>query len=160
LITPGQVGYEDCQLVGKLIQQWGISRGLVGFDRAGKLELRGEYETEDEVDRAFIAAQTVVGAALVSPVTPRNIKILQWRSASSAAEDGRGAVGRPQKGGKYALLIGVSRFAPGSKIPPIKTAVQDVKDMSRMLASDGHFDRIITITDVQATRKHLKRWIA
>ena len=47
-----------------------ITKGYVELDQYGRIELKGEYADEKEVDTAFSLAQTVVGVKWVSPVTP------------------------------------------------------------------------------------------
>ncbi len=55
-----------------------IAKGYVELDQHGRIELKGEYADEKEVDTAFSLAQTVVGIKWVSPVTPENIKVKEW----------------------------------------------------------------------------------
>lgn len=152
----GSVSYEDCERVGRVIKLWGINDGQVGFDNRGRLELRGTYQTEDDVDKAFVVAQTIVGAQLVSPVTPRNINVLRWRPILAKTDQAsvQGGNGR-----KLALLIGISKFAE-EKDWEIKTAGNDVALISKSLQNHG-FEKPNILIDSAATRsniiKELKR---
>jgi len=66
---------QHIEQINNLLQRNNVPRGYAVLDRFGRIELKGEYEDEDEVDRAFSIAQTVVGIKWVSPVTPENIKV-------------------------------------------------------------------------------------
>ncbi len=66
------------QQINALFKQNNVPLGHVVFDQYNRVILKGEYADEQEVDRAFSLAQTVVGVRWVSPVTPENIKVKEW----------------------------------------------------------------------------------
>jgi len=66
------------QQINGLFAQNGVGGGFVVLDSYGRIELKGQYEDEIQVDRAFSLAQTVVGVKWVSPVTPEDIKVKEW----------------------------------------------------------------------------------
>src|SRR5947209_7966807 len=72
------VQQQHLEQVMRLFAANGLRQGGVSLDRYGRIELKGTYEDEREVDRAFSLAQTVVGVRWVSPVTPENIKVHEW----------------------------------------------------------------------------------
>ena len=72
------VGEAHLQEVNHLFRASGVSEGYVTRDRQGRVELQGTYRDEQEVDKAFSLAQTVVGVRWVSPVTPQRIKVKEW----------------------------------------------------------------------------------
>ena len=58
-----------------------IANGFAELDSYGRVQLKGGYEDDRQVDQAFSLAQQVVGVKWVSPVTPDNIKVKEWESA-------------------------------------------------------------------------------
>jgi Caspase domain len=150
----GKVTYDQCELITRVINLWGINEGMAGFDARGRIELRGSYQTEEDVDKAFVVAQTIVGPNWVSPVTPRNIKVLKWRPIEDIKLSKAGVNGN---GAKRALLIGVSKFAENG-INPIKTARNDVESIGRSLQQHG-FEKPIILVDQDATRSNIIKQI-
>ena len=73
------------QQINQQFAQQGVPNGFVALDSYGRLELKGDYEDELQVDRAFSIAQTVVGVKWVSPVTPENIKVKEWEKKTRLA---------------------------------------------------------------------------
>src|SRR5512139_373411 len=69
--------------INDLLKQNDVPKGYAALDRFGRVQLKGEYNDEAEVDRAFSLAQTVVGIRWVSPVTPENIKVKEWEKRAS-----------------------------------------------------------------------------
>ena len=145
----GVVSLDKCELTNRVIKDWGIKNGLVGFDRLGRLELRGEYDTEEDADKAFVAAQTIVGTENVSQLTPRNIKVLRWQPIEEykVAEMNQSGPGK-----KLALLVGISKFASG--LTPIKTAANDVRSIADTLVKYG-FQKPVILVDSAATRANI-----
>ena len=87
------------QQINGLFAQNGVSGGFVVLDSYGRLELKGDYEDDIQVDRAFSLAQTVVGVKWVSPVTPENIKVKEWeKKIGSLFQPGCGPEARSSGG--------------------------------------------------------------
>lgn len=145
-----KVELADCERISRLIKKAGVPGGFVGYDRSGRIKLKGTYLNEEQVDLAFMVALTVVGASSldISPVTPRDLqemKMVKTYTPSQLSET---------KGNKYALLVGVSKFEYG--INPIVTAVEDVKALRATLNSNGFEEENITLlTDKQATKENI-----
>lgn len=141
-----------------------ISGGEVAFDAQGRIELRGSYADEQEVDQAFSLAQTVVGVRWVSPVTPENIKVKEWERrigslfsrAAVLSPAPRGGVPGPVRQ-RYALVVGVGQFLHG--INPLAFATRDAESFYRFLADPqaGRFPRenITFLTNRTATRANI-----
>ncbi len=149
-----------------------ILAGYVDFDAKGRVELKGLYEDNGQVDLAFSIAQTVVGVRWVSPVTPENIKVKEWeqklsglfskkRPASVAAgasltgmKDAPGPVAR-----KYALVVGVGRFQ-NPKITPLQYAARDAQIYYDYLVDPrrGNFPRrnVTLLLNENATRANIR----
>ncbi|MCX8031645.1 MAG: caspase family protein [Thermodesulfovibrionales bacterium] len=159
--------------VNRLFRENGIYDGFVAIDRFGRLELKGAYNDEQEVDKAFSLAQTVVGIKWVSPVTPENIKVKEWERRigrlferakvlkPSARED---VPPGPVKN-KYALIVGIGKFKHGKTaanprgIEPLQFTVRDAISFNQFLVNPnlGGFkqENIIFLTDHNATRDNI-----
>lgn len=164
--------------IGLAFRQQGITGGQVVLDRSGRVELKGVYEDEPQVDRAFSIAQTFVGPRWVSPVTPDHIKVKQWEECLGRLMSGKPCGGPPhppaqvQTGtvaaraagpgplrNKYALVTGTGRFAHG--ITPLRYANKDSYDFYAYLVdpAGGAFppDNVILLRDENATRANIVR---
>lgn len=161
------------QMANKLFRQNGIYNGFVIADKYGRLELKGDYNDEHEVDRAFSLAQTVVGVKWVSPVTPENIKVKEWEKRLGSIFE-RAKVLKPAVRGdippgpiknKYALVAGIGNFKYGKTaanprgIEPLQFTVKDAMSFYQFLNSPslGGFrqDNITLLTDHNATRANI-----
>ncbi len=161
------------QMANKLFRQNGIYNGFVIVDRYGRLELKGDYNDEQEVDRAFSLAQTVVGIRWVSPVTPENIKVKEWEKRLGSLFE-RAKVLKPAIKGdippgpiknKYALVAGIGNFKYGKTasnprgIEPLQFTVRDAISFQQFLinSSLGGFrqENITFLTDHNATRANI-----
>lgn len=156
--------------INNLFKDNGVSRGSVELDRFGRVELKGEYEDEKEVDKAFSLAQTVVGIRWVSPVTPEHIKVKEWERRFGSLFS-RARVLKPSaKPGeppgpvrnRYALVVGVGEFlAEAQGIPRLHFAVADATSFNRFLTDPrrGGFprDNVIFLTNQAATRDNIAR---
>ncbi len=168
LLLPAQptpVTEQHIQAIGQSFAQNGIAKGRVVLDQYGRVELKGEYYDEKEVDRAFSLAQTVVGVKWVSPVTPENIKVKEWEKAlgnlfsrarvltptprvrgeqppgpSTRGEQPPGPAARGDEAPgpirkKYGLVVGVSKFKNG--IQSLQYSVRDANEFYGFLVSPG-----------------------
>ncbi len=155
------------QQVNQLFAQNGVPNGRVVLDSHGRLELKGDYEDEFQVDRAFSLAQTVVGVKWVSPVTPENIKVKEWEKKlgslfSRAAVlqpgvRGEGPVGPIRN--RYGLVVGVGKFKSG--ITPLQYAVRDANLFYRFLLEQAGFTKNNTyfLADQNATSSNVVRYL-
>jgi hypothetical protein len=146
----------------------GISAGIVAFDQYGRLELKGEYVDEAQVDQAFSLAQQVVGVKWVSPVTPENIKVKEWekkigglfrRAAILKPETLEGPPGPVRN--KYALVVGVGKFKFG--ITELQYSVRDATTFYNFIVDPnrGNFPRnnVYFLTNEYATRQNVARYL-
>lgn len=159
--------------INNLFRQNGIDKGSVIRDERGRVELKGSYEDETEVDLAFSLAQTVVGVKLVSPITPENIKVKEWEKCLERILSGeiRGRCGPELTptgdfndappgpiAEKYALVVGINRYKNG--IQPLKHASKDALDFYSFLVNPrgGNFrkENVTHIRDEYATRVAVK----
>ncbi len=155
------------QQVNRLFAQNGVPNGRVELDAYGRLELKGEYDDEIQVDRAFSLAQTVVGVKWVSPVTPENIKVKEWEKKLGSLFS-RAAVLQPGVRGdgpvgpirnRYALVVGVGKFKSG--ITPLQYAVRDASLFYRFLIEQAGFTKNNTyfLADQNATSANVVRYL-
>jgi len=141
------VKIEDCERVSRIIKKSGVPDGFVGYDKSGRLKLKGSYKNEEQLDRAFMVALTVVGASSmdISPITPRDLQEIKLVKTYTPTKN------QGVRGEKYALLIGVSKFKSG--ISPIETANKDVESLKTSLERNGFKNKnIISLTDEKATK--------
>ncbi len=151
--------------INELLLRGGIGSGFVELDSFGRVQLKGAYEDEKQVDRAFSIAQTVVGIKWVSPVTPENIKVKEWErrfgNLFSRANVLKPTVRSGDPPGpvrnRYALVVGVGEFM--SNIPRLHFAVQDATTFYQFLVDPnrGGFPRsnVTFLTNSNATRKNI-----
>jgi uncharacterized caspase-like protein len=155
------------QQINQQFAQKGVPNGFVALDSYGRLELKGDYEDEMQVDRAFSIAQTVVGVKWVSPVTPENIKVKEWErklgslfsraSVLKPAVRGDGPVGPIRN--RYALVVGVGKFKSG--ITPLQYSVKDATLFYRFLLEQAGFTKNGTyfLADQNATSSNVVKYL-
>jgi uncharacterized caspase-like protein len=155
------------QQINQQFAQKGVSNGFVALDSYGRLELKGDYEDEMQVDRAFSIAQSVVGVKWVSPVTPENIKVKEWERRLGSLFS-RAAVLKPQVRGdapvgpvrnRYALVVGVGKFKNG--ITPLQYSVRDATLFYRFLLEQAGFTKNNTyfLADQNATSSSIVKYL-
>ena len=151
--------------VNSLFQRNNLSNGYVAFDSYGRVELKGEYGDEREVDAGFSLAQTVVGVKWVSPVTPENIRVKEWEKRIGSLFS-RARVLKPEARAdappgpirnRYALVVGVGKFKFG--INSLAYSTRDAESFYQFLTDSrrGQFQRenVIFLTDENATRANV-----
>lgn len=154
--------------INRAFKSAGVSTGFVIMDRYGRLELKGEYIDERQVDKAFSIAQQAVGVKWVSPVTPENIKVKEWekklggifRRAGILKPDTLDGPPGPVRN-KYALIVGVGRFKAG--ITPLQYSVRDATSFYNFVVDQnrGNFPRnnVFFLTNEHATRQNVARYL-
>lgn len=151
--------------VNSLFQRNNLANGYVAFDSYGRVELKGEYGDEREVDAGFSLAQTVVGVKWVSPVTPENIRVKEWEKRIGSLFS-RARVLKPETRAdappgpirnRYALVVGVGKFKYG--INSLAYSTRDAESFYQFLTDSrrGQFPRenVIFLTDENATRANV-----
>jgi hypothetical protein len=98
-----------------------LPNARIGRDNVGRVQLKGSYQNEDEVDDAFIIVQSAVGIKSTSPFYPEYIKDKRWGIAAGNAlaqhaKANRVALAKPQK---RALIIGINTFRDSGSFLPI-----------------------------------------
>ncbi len=159
------VTQQHLQIINSAFARNGVVNGRVEFDAYGRVELKGDYVDEPEVDRAFSLAQVVVGVKWVSPVTPENIQVKTWEkklgnlfaraNVLQPTVRGDGMPGPIRN--RYAVVVGVGRFKFG--IQPLEYAARDALAFYQFLTDPrrGQFrpDNVVFLTDENATRSNV-----
>jgi hypothetical protein len=144
-----------------------ITKGYVELDQYGRIELKGEYADEKQVDTAFSLAQTVVGVKWVSPVTPENVKVKEWEKKLGGLFS-RAAVLKPTVKGdapigpvknRYALVVGVGKFKNG--INALQYSVRDASSFYSFLVERAAFPKsnVYFLGDQSATKDNIVRYL-
>ncbi len=164
-VEPSPVTSQHLQIINSAFARNGVPNGRVEFDAYGRIELKGDYADEPEVDRAFSLAQVVVGAKWVSPVTPENIHVKTWEKrfgnlfarANVLQPSVRAGVVPGPIRNRFALVVGVSRFKFG--IGGLEFAARDAMAFYQFLTDPrrGQFrqENVILLTDENATRSNV-----
>lgn len=149
-----QPGYpvelQDCELISKVIATSGIKGGFAAYGSTGNIVLRGSYDNEEQVERAFTIAQTVVGDGMlrnISELTPRDVRDIRYAAPRSSNT-------RPGTGTTYAVLIGVRHFQ--ARIREIESAEDDADAFAQTLRDLGVPRANISVLKSQeATKKNI-----
>ena len=102
-------------------QEHGLINASIVRDNVGRVRLTGNYRNEDEVDRAFIIVQSIVGLKSTSPFYPENIKVKRWEIQAAEALNKVAKTARtvPAKSQKRALIIGINNFSDSEHLTAI-----------------------------------------
>jgi hypothetical protein len=138
----------------------GVREAVVGRDSVGRLKLNGTYRNEDEVERAFIVAQSIVGIQSTSPFYPEHVLEKRWeREAGSALSEFFKRKKQAQAnapGKKRALVIGVNRFQ-NPELSDIQ-GEDDARLMGLVLANYGY--DVMSLLGERATKANIESTIA
>lgn len=162
---PSPVTAQHLQIISSALARDGIHAGRVELDSFGRVELKGEYADEPEVDRAFSTAQVIVGVKWVSPVTPENIRVKTWekklgnlfaRASVLQPQVRNGAAPGPIRN-RYALVVGVGRFRFG--IQTLEYAERDALTFYQFLTDSGRGqfrpENVTFLSNEHATRANI-----
>lgn len=132
------------------LKQEGIDGARIERDATGRVRLAGRYRDEDEVDRAFIIVQSIVGLKSTSPFYPENIAVKRWeteaRQALAKQEQARLA---SLPGRRIALVIGISTFRDNKNISAIP-GVEDASVVARAATASKY--QVTALLGEQATK--------
>lgn len=154
------------QLVQKIaasFKQHGLLQASVVRDSVGRVRLAGNYQNEQEVERAFIIAQSIVGLKSTSPIYPENIKERRWEQEALQASDEFFKRRAAQKQAvltaprKRALVVGINQFHDSAAIKPIQ-GEDDARVVAERLRGAGY--EITSLFGEQATKANIEARIA
>ncbi|MFG5779051.1 caspase family protein [Comamonas sp. J-3] len=139
----------------------GLQKAQVTRDSVGRLRLAGQYRDEDEVERAFLISQSIVGIRSTSPFYPENVLEKRWtQQAGNALAD---FYKRKQKrdvagaGKQRALVIGVNQFMDRAHLTDIQ-GEDDARLMGLVLANYGY--DVMSVLGERATKANIEAAIA
>lgn len=103
-------------------REYGLANARIARDNVGRVQLKGSYRNEDEVDSAFIIVQSIVGLKSTSPFYPEDIKVKRWeieagKALGEYAKTTRTATAAPRK---RALVIGINTFRDTKNVSAIQ----------------------------------------
>ena len=154
---------ELLQKIAVKFKQHGLNDAQVVRDQVGRVRLVGSYQNEQEVERAFVITQSIVGLKTTSPIYPENIKQRHWeKDAQQASADffkQRNAqklaiLGAPLK---RALVVGINEFRNSAKIPAIQ-GEDDAHVVAERLRRAGYL--VTSLFGAQATKANIEAKIA
>jgi len=102
-------------------KEHGLINARIVRDNVGRVQLKGSYQNEADVDAAFIIVQSIVGLKSTSPFYPEDIKIKRWeieagKVLSSYSRNAQVKLTPPKK---LALVIGINTFRDSATLLPI-----------------------------------------
>lgn len=154
---------ELLQKIAAKFKQHGLMQATVVRDSVGRVRLAGNYDNEQQVERAFIIAQSIVGLKSTSPIYPDNIKERRWEKDARQASDDffkqRNArklavLTAPQK---RALVVGINTFRDSAALKPIQ-GEDDAKVVAERLRRAGY--QVTSLFGEQATKANIEAKIA
>ena len=139
----------------------GLHNAQVERDNVGRLRLTGSYQNEDEVDRAFIIVQSIVGIKSTAPFYPDNVKEKRWEKVANLALARTvvsGAFSSPPSGPsqRRALIIGINKFQDSIHLSDIQGEDDAVLVKSR--AEKAGYD-VIGLFGENATKINIEKAI-
>lgn len=140
------------------LKRYGLPNAQVTRDNVGRIRLVGSYRDEDEVDRAYIIVQSVVGVKSTSPFYPENVQEKRWeadarRAIAKFTSASRSAAG---PGTKRALIIGINSF----KSPRLNDILgEDDAKRVKIEAEKANY-RTTTLLGSQATKANIEAALA
>ena len=148
-------------IVQKRLNAEGLKQATVSVDTVGRLRLTGTYRDEDEVERAFIIAQSIVGIQSTSPFYPEKVQEKRWeREAGNALGDFFKRKKLAQSnlpGKKRALVIGINQFMDNKHLTDIQ-GEDDARLMGLVLSNYGY--DVASLLGSRATKANIESAIA
>lgn len=137
------------------LRQEGLTNARIGRDSVGRVQLAGSYQTEDEVDRAFVIVQSIVGLKSTSPFYPANIRQMRWeleaRQQMERMAQSERTTTRPAR--KVALVIGINEFRDSVHWLPIQ-GEDDAVVVKRAAERAGY--TVTSLLGRQATKSNVE----
>ncbi|RFP11305.1 MULTISPECIES: caspase family protein [unclassified Duganella] len=137
------------------LRQEGLVDARVGRDSVGRVQLAGSYQTEDEVDRAFVIVQSIVGLKSTSPFYPDNIRRKRWEleAGEQLARIAQAQRSAPRPEHRVALIIGINTFRDSRHWLPIQ-GEDDAAVVQRAAAQAGY--TVTSLLGRQATKASIE----
>jgi hypothetical protein len=142
------------QITAKL-REYGLPNATVGRDSVGRVRLGGRYRNDDEVEKAFIIVQSVVGLKSTSPFYPDNVQEKNWEQEASRAmaEHIRARSANAAPAAKRAFVVGINHFADNRHLNNIQ-GEDDAIVVRKYLERAGY--AITSLMGEQATKRNIE----
>lgn len=141
------------------LRQNGLANARLGRDSVGRVRLEGNYANEDEVDRAFIIVQSIVGLKSTSPFYPENVAVTRWeteaRQALAANAQAQRTSTRP--GRRIAFVVGINTFKDSKHFRPVP-GEDDAQVVKRSAEKAGY--QVTALLGRQATKAAIESALA
>ncbi len=138
------------------LKKVGLADAQVTRDNVGRIRLVGSYRNEDEVDRAYIIVQSLVGLKSTSPFYPDNIQEKRWEArAKQVLTEFTSRTSRNPSTGpgvRRALIVGINTFQD-KKLTPIN-GEDDARVVQKETEKAGF--KTITLLGPQATKANIE----
>lgn len=131
--------------------QYGLPNARIARDNVGRVRLAGSYRNEEEVDKAFIIVQTIVGLKSTSPFYPDDVKEKRWDVAAGKAMENYAKANPAAPARKRALVIGINTFREG--FPSIQ-GKDDAVVASAVAAKAGY--TVTALLEQEATKSNIE----
>ena len=156
-----QIPQNLVEFVQKRLHAEGLKQAVVSNDAVGRLRLVGKYLYDDEVERAFLISQSIVGIQSTSPFYPENVQQKRWsRDAGNALADFYKRKKQSQNnapGKKRALVVGINKFMDRKRLTDIQ-GEDDARMMGLVLANYGY--DVVSLLGERATKINIESAIA
>ena len=133
----------------------GLTQARIARDPTGRLQLDGVYADDDQVEKAFLITQAIVGIKSTAPYYPAQVRERRWtKSAEVALEQFRRRsdtrVNLP--GRRLALVVGISHFLD-KQIGSI-LGEEDGRAFAELLRAHGY--TVTSLLGPQATKANIE----
>lgn len=134
------------------LAEYGLTQATLERDNVGRARLTGRYRNEDEVERAFLIVQSIVGLRSTSPLYPEQVDERRWeqeagRAMAEHAQALRERLQPPPR--KRGLVVGINDFMDSRHLHSIQ-GEDDARLVRDQLLSAGY--QVNALLGRQATR--------
>jgi len=147
------------EAIGLKLRQNGLVNARLTRDSVGRVRLAGTYANEDEVDRAFVIVQSIVGIKSTSPFYPDNVKLTRWEAEARQALNANTLAARTDKrpGRRIAFVVGINTFKDGKHFRPVP-GEDDARVVTRSAEKAGY--TVTSLLGSQATKANIEAALA
>lgn len=151
-----QVPQPLLDLITVKLREYGLPQATVGRDNVGRVRLGGSYGTEDEVEKAFIIVQSVVGLKSTSPFYPEQVRQKRWEldAARAMSEHARARAVRAAPAAKRAFVVGINQFNDRTHLKDIQ-GEDDAAVVRDTLQRAGY--KVTALLGQQATKANIEQ---
>jgi len=137
------------------LRQEGLMNARVVRDTVGRVQLAGSYQNEEEVDRAFVIVQSMVGLKSTSPFYPEDIRKKRWEieAREQLERMAQAERSRPRAARRVALVVGINQFR--DNVHWLDIQGEDDAMVVAAAARESHYI-VTSLLGQQATKKNIE----